>query len=110
MVSVHHEGLAARVLCVTMKRLIARSISVAVLKSPRRIAHPFQTDATATPCWNLIVVRFATKIEGLGVLGFDDSLSDGRIGEVEDAQRAIRHPRDGFDAVEGLTVHGGEGG
>ena len=51
-----------------------------------------------------VVVGLANEVEGLGVLGFCDSFSDVRIGEVQDTQGAILHPRDRFDTVEGLAV------
>ena len=56
----------------------------------------------------LVVVCPVTEVEGLGVLGFCDGLSDVRIGEVQDAQCTVLHPRDRFDAVEGHAVRGGE--
>ena len=33
----------------------------------------------------LVVVPCGTKVEGLGVAGFCDGLSNGRIGEIQDA-------------------------
>ena len=57
----------------------------------------------------LVVVGLVIEVEGFGVLGSCDGLSDVGIGEVQDAQGAILHPRNRFDAVEGLVVRGDEG-